>query len=354
MSLPSLKLFLQRSQIKEPSRYWNEGRGPANGGGRVWIMFRPRIVPTPRDMIVTPLLRPPLVPLDSCKNLCWSSLIFRVRLSFSSRSYRSGSAIECVPFKWSRSSDLYQNCWRHIRQVRPSSSSSRSCSRGIICCCCCRIGGRPAPRPLEEEGVVEGPGFGDVEFAVEVETGGSDFIATGVDAVGSGADDDVVGMVGVLIIVDGIDFFADAFISSNIFSSLMASAMMSFFRSWRLETEAIADANGCWCWACGWCCWWCWCWPSKTVLTWNKIDYVAACGQIDIAHVNEMRKQFKIKSYISESYSCAGFNWIPKTKDYSLSISSSVKSHWKVVEIKFWALTTKQTITFVMLWNACS
>ena len=64
-----------------------------------------------------------------------------------------------------------------------------------------------------------------------METGGSDFIATGVDAVGSGADDDVVGMVGVLIIVDGIDFFADAFISSNIFSSLMASAMMSFFRS---------------------------------------------------------------------------------------------------------------------------
>ena len=62
-----------------------------------------------------------------------------------------------------------------------------------------------------------------------METGGSDFIATGVDAVGSGADDDVVGMV--LIIVDGIDFFADAFISSNIFSSLMASAMMSFFRS---------------------------------------------------------------------------------------------------------------------------
>ena len=43
MSLPSLKLFLQRSQMKEPSLYWNDGRGPVVMG----LLIPPRLIITP-------------------------------------------------------------------------------------------------------------------------------------------------------------------------------------------------------------------------------------------------------------------------------------------------------------------
>lgn len=86
MSLPSLKLFLQRSQMNEPSRYWNDGLGPAKGGGLGAMTLRPRMVPTPRDMMVTPLPRFPARPRDVIVYLSCSSLTRRIFFSRSSRS----------------------------------------------------------------------------------------------------------------------------------------------------------------------------------------------------------------------------------------------------------------------------
>jgi hypothetical protein len=90
---------------------------------------------------------------------------------------------------------------------------------------------------------VPGLGFDDVDgpasgnFGV-VEVFGSDLIATGVGRDGSDEATVVVGideMIGFLS--------TERFISSKIFSSLMASAIMSFFLSCKLGTEAMADAR---------------------------------------------------------------------------------------------------------------
>ena len=107
----------------------------------------------------------------------------------------------------------------------------------MICCCCCRMGGLPAiPRPrLENAAIDDVPGFGvvagDKELVdpVAAEVDGSDLIAT----VGT-ADEEasVVADTGTVGVLRTTVFLAAAeFISSKIFSSLMASAMMSFLRS---------------------------------------------------------------------------------------------------------------------------
>ena len=125
----------------------------------------------------------------------------------------------------------------------------------MICCCCCRMGGRPAPRPRPETmelGVIpDVPGLGfdadDVDgpasgnFGV-VEVFGSDLIATGVGRDDS--DDAAVVVVGIEVMIGFLS--TERFSSSKIFSSLMASAIMSFFLSCKLETEAMADARA-WC-----------------------------------------------------------------------------------------------------------
>lgn len=111
MSFPSLKLFLQRSQMNDPSRYWNEGRGPAKG------VVRP-IMPPPRPL--TEDIRARL----AAKIRCCSSRIRRNLFSLSSRSYLSGSATEWIVLRCSSNAALYQKDWRHIRHANPSSSSS--------------------------------------------------------------------------------------------------------------------------------------------------------------------------------------------------------------------------------------
>ena len=150
--------------------------------------------------------------------------------------------IEWVLFKWSFNSDLNQNGCRHIRQVKPSSSSSRSWSRGIICCCCRRCGGRPGlfPRaeaeawgfPTVEDEVpaevpAEVPGFGsdsEVPSSGCLEVDGSCLMIT----AGTGADEVDADVEGA----DGVDtggvWLADFFAAST---AAAAAAAVRFISS---------------------------------------------------------------------------------------------------------------------------